>query len=392
MPGRSACSGTPLLLLLRMLAMNVPVVLVSALIAWSAVSFILGVCAPKWRNGYRFEAALVLTAHLLILAIYVRSYQMVVITPPGSPPSRAGLRRLTATRRSSAAADPHNDDAALLIDSHRVDDDDSSGSAFAREGATPAPGSRAGDDHFVDIDQDRDVVGGGGAIEAAVVSRPMAGGGAAHYSAAAEAMPDLVPLTLEVKRNGALRFCHKCDGLKPDRAHHCSTCGVCVLKMDHHCPWVNNCVGFRNYKFFYLFIVYTVVYCAFMFFLLLQQFLNAINAPPGQDQDLRIDLNWVMLILLSAVFGAVIFAFAGMHTVLLISNKTTIESMEGARRIRRQDNTIHVGRGANIYDLGAAANWRQVMGGDWRLWFLPVHSSEGDGQTFPINWKVYNEL
>lgn len=38
--------------------------------------------------------------------------------------------------------------------------------------------------------------------------------------------------------NGSLRFCDKCLIIKPDRSHHCSVCGTCVLKMDHHCPWV----------------------------------------------------------------------------------------------------------------------------------------------------------
>lgn len=37
---------------------------------------------------------------------------------------------------------------------------------------------------------------------------------------------------------GTVRFCDKCMLVKPDRAHHCSVCGMCVLKMDHHCPWV----------------------------------------------------------------------------------------------------------------------------------------------------------
>lgn len=37
--------------------------------------------------------------------------------------------------------------------------------------------------------------------------------------------------------NNCVRFCEKCQHIKPDRAHHCSVCNVCNLKMDHHCPW-----------------------------------------------------------------------------------------------------------------------------------------------------------
>lgn len=37
--------------------------------------------------------------------------------------------------------------------------------------------------------------------------------------------------------SGSFRVCEKCNLIKPDRAHHCSVCDCCVLKMDHHCPW-----------------------------------------------------------------------------------------------------------------------------------------------------------
>lgn len=52
------------------------------------------------------------------------------------------------------------------------------------------------------------------------------------------------------------KSCRKCHSLKPPASHHCSICGYCIARMDHHCPWVNNCVGINNQKFFLQFLIY----------------------------------------------------------------------------------------------------------------------------------------
>nr|XP_002126411.1 palmitoyltransferase ZDHHC3 isoform X1 [Ciona intestinalis] len=57
--------------------------------------------------------------------------------------------------------------------------------------------------------------------------------------------------------------CQRCETYRPPRAHHCKICRRCVRRMDHHCPWVNNCIGEMNQKYFIQFLFYTALLCIY---------------------------------------------------------------------------------------------------------------------------------
>ncbi|XP_060147383.1 palmitoyltransferase ZDHHC2 isoform X3 [Globicephala melas] len=169
-----------------------------------------------------------------------------------------------------------------------------------------------------------------------------------------------------------IRYCDRCQLIKPDRCHHCSVCDKCILKMDHHCPWVNNCVGFSNYKFFLLFLAYSLLYCLFIAATDLQYFIKFwTNGLP----DTQAKFHIMFLFFAAAMFSVSLSSLFGYHCWLVSKNKSTLEAFRSP--------VFRHGTDKNGFSLGFSKNMRQVFGDEKKYWLLPIFSSLGDGCSFP---------
>jgi len=190
----------------------------------------------------------------------------------------------------------------------------------------------------------------------------------------------------ETKRSGDRRHCKWCGKYKPDRCHHCRVCRCCVLKMDHHCPWLYNCVGFRNYKFFFLWLFYCVLTLHFIYLFMFDSVKKLATT----------ETTFVRMFLLlfgqtlSFSLGLLVTTFWGFHIWLMLKAMTTIEFCEKSMP-KKSDKDPSRDRdccskaatyNSSVYDLGAFGNIKAVLGDNPFLLLLPVSPPKGDGLNF----------
>ncbi|KAH7863096.1 hypothetical protein Vadar_013247 [Vaccinium darrowii] len=161
-----------------------------------------------------------------------------------------------------------------------------------------------------------------------------------------------------------VRYCRQCGNGKPPRCHHCSVCQRCVLKMDHHCIWVVNCVGARNYKFFLLFLLYTFLETTMNTLVLLPNFVRFFQEAKNHAASAGHLAIIFLAFVLNLAFALSLLCFVVMHASLLSSNTTSIEVYEKKKAVRWK------------YDFGRRKNFEQVFGTRKVLWFFPLFSKD----------------
>ncbi|KAK9356710.1 DHHC palmitoyltransferase-domain-containing protein [Lipomyces doorenjongii] len=140
--------------------------------------------------------------------------------------------------------------------------------------------------------------------------------------------------------------CRTCHTPKPARSKHCSVCKHCIARMDHHCAWINNCVGYNNYRFFLGFIVSNLIVLTYGSYLtssvLYKEYMRQ-YFPEGYDSapkyfwaDYR---KWIILIhsqnwtaavsslfMIATLVCPLVIAFLAQHIIFIHQGVTTNES------------------------------------------------------------------
>ena len=165
--------------------------------------------------------------------------------------------------------------------------------------------------------------------------------------------------------------CYNCYVVRPIDAHHCSECHCCILERDHHCPWINNCVGLFNKKYFILFNIYafiSVIYSSFIYY-----YYNAYK-------NFRTFRNDVVKNLVAIFWGIFAFIYGLFVAIMVMEQRDNV--LKEFKKYKNVENKKKLMR----------IKMRIIFGGEFSFkWLLPFYEG-GKRQLFYFIRKKKYEM
>ncbi|KAH9933268.1 zf-DHHC-domain-containing protein [Amylocystis lapponica] len=218
-------------------------------------------------------------------------------------------------------------------------------------------------------------------------------------------------LSPEESQDEPRKWCRKCAAPKPERAHHCSACRRCILKMDHHCAWLGyKCIGHRTHTSFIHLLTCISALAAYIAVLDASVVYYAFTNPLSIDETTP--LHALFLTFFGLVVSLTIGSFWLYHLYLISTNQTTLENLSPYLLLRYlphlppdsglsnpplEHELSHAQRrlvrdashDIRMYDVGWRQNWAQVFGWDrpwgWVRRIALGGGGKGSGKSFPHN-------
>ena len=121
------------------------------------------------------------------------------------------------------------------------------------------------------------------------------------------------------------KICPTCNIVRPFRSSHCRDCDNCIMRFDHHCPWLGTCIGKRNYMCFYYYILCINFHNFCLLFLCSYLIYNYLYLSKEKLIKCLPSIIAILYILIIMIFT---FGLLFHHTKCIINNLTTKEDIK----------------------------------------------------------------
>lgn len=171
--------------------------------------------------------------------------------------------------------------------------------------------------------------------------------------------------------------CEKCLYPKFPRVSHCSSCGKCIYKMDHHCVWTQTCIGYKNQRSFYLFTFYMTVGVLQFWYSTIRAFSSLMETckffstfEPG------VYILWAITCISAFIVGIMIIMLSIGHILMINTNHTSLDSIKTKSGFPlpycefRKDYLTE--QAINPYDRGEVQNMKAIFGDNIFTFWMPL--------------------